>query len=45
MDKSKDIMKKKKIHVTLVMVTDENVDEVAKEIDEMIRKIREPKGH
>ena len=35
----------KKIHGTLVKVTDDNIDEGAKEIMEMIRKGRKPKGH
>ena len=35
--------KPKKIHGTLVKVTDDNVDEVAKEIMKMIQKDRKPK--
>lgn len=48
MDKANDPKKEKKpkIHGTLVKVNDENVDEVAKEIVEKIRKLhRERKGH
>ena len=38
--------KKPKIHGTLVKVNDENIDEVAKEIVEKFRKLRnESKGH
>ena len=36
--------KPKKIHGTLVKVTDDNVDKVAKEIMKMIRKDRKLKG-
>ncbi len=46
MDKPKDEKKKpKKIHGTLVKVTDEHVDEMAKEIMRMIRRTSRPKGH
>jgi hypothetical protein len=45
MDKAEDEKKKKKIHGTLVKVTDENIEDVAKEIMEMIQKARRPKGH
>ena len=46
MDKPKDEKKNpKKIHGTLVKATDENIDEVAKEIVEMIRKVQRSKGH
>jgi hypothetical protein len=46
-DKTEDKKKQKKpkIHGTFVKVNDENIDEVAKAIAEMIRKVREPKGH
>ena len=47
-DKTEDKKKKKKpkLHGTFVKVTDDNADEVAKEIMEMFRKIqRERKGH
>jgi hypothetical protein len=42
-DKKKE--KKPKIHGTFVKVNDENIDEVAKAIVEMIRKVRGPEGH
>ena len=47
MDKAEDKKKNKKpkIHGTFVKVNDENIDKVAKEIVEMFRKIRKPKGH
>jgi len=48
MDDPKDEKKKKnpKLHGTFVNVNDENIDEVAKEIVEMFRKLhRERKGH
>ena len=46
-DKAKDKKKEKKskIHGTLVKVTDENAEEVAKAIMEMIRKVQSSKGH
>ena len=44
MAKPKEV-KKKKIHGTLVKVTDENIDEVAKAIVEKIRKASRTKGH
>jgi hypothetical protein len=46
MDKDEDKKKPKKIHGTLVKVTDENVEEVAKDLVEKFRKLRrEQKGH
>jgi fructose-1,6-bisphosphatase/inositol monophosphatase family enzyme len=47
MDKTEDKKKKqKKIHGTVVKVTDENVEEVAKDLVEKFRKLRrERKGH
>jgi hypothetical protein len=47
MDKAEDEKKKKKpkIHGTFVKVNDENIDEVAKEIMEMIRRVQRSKGH
>jgi hypothetical protein len=44
MDKSEG-QKKPKIHGTLVKVTDDNADEVAKAIMERIRKVQRSKGH
>jgi len=47
MDKTenKNKHKKPKIHGTFVKVNDENIDEVAKEIMEMIRRVQRSKGH
>ena len=47
MDKPRDNEKKKKptIHGTFVKVDDDNVDEVAKVVMEMIRKVQRSKGH
>ena len=47
MGKPKDKKKKKKpkIHGSLVRVTDDNIDEVAKAVMEMIRKVQRSKGH
>jgi hypothetical protein len=46
MDKPKDEKKNpKKIHGTLVKVTDHNADDVAKAVMTMIRKVQRSKGH
>jgi hypothetical protein len=43
MDRTED--KKKRIRGTFVKVNDENIDDVAKAIVEMFRKVQRSKGH
>jgi hypothetical protein len=47
MEKAEDKKKNKKprFHGTFVKVTDDNAEEVAKEIVEMFRKVQRSKGH
>jgi hypothetical protein len=45
MPKHKEKKQEKKIVGTVVKVTDENIDDVAKAIVEKIRKAKEPKGN